>query len=129
MKKPLRLAVAILATIGVAYVAFGLVATFLLPDCQLVTSAQVRSPNKRYFATFEQSVCSDPSKSHASVLLGAMDRKEKVVLYDIAGSSDVKLTWSGDTELQVTIPEGAVARPYNIGSGWPHVSTKRVPGP
>ncbi len=126
LKRLLQVAVALFALIGVAYTAFIVFANWFLPNCTR-TSSEARSPDGKHFAVFEQTTCEDRSRSRATVTMGAADRKERVVWLDVKGTTDVRLTWNGDRELIVTLPESAIVKRYGPYDEWPRIIERRVP--
>ena len=129
MRRVIRIVVGVFAAIGAAYAAFAVYALFFLPVCQYVVAAQARSPNQRYNAIFSQTTCEDSTKSHSSVQMSVVDGKDTIALLDVQGTSDVVLTWNGDSELQVALPKSAVTKRYTAQNGWPRVIEIRVSKP
>jgi hypothetical protein len=126
MKRLLQVAVGIFAVIGVAYTALVVYAQWFLPHCVLMSSAQAQSPDGKHFATFEQTKCEDRDRSRARVMMGASDSEEQIVWLEVQGTTDVRLTWNGDRELIVTLPEAAVVKRYGPYNEWPRVVERRV---
>jgi hypothetical protein len=129
MKRPFRIVLFALAAIGAAYIAFGIYATMFLADCMYVESAQAVSPSGQHFATFQQTICSVPDKSRSQVTMGAKGQTVKTVIMEVGGTSDVELTWNGDTELIVSLPASALVRRFNTSGEWPRVSERRIAAP
>jgi hypothetical protein len=126
MKRPAKIAVAVLATIGGAYVLFGIYASFFLMDCVGSTPAQAISPNQKYQAAFTQVSCKDPAKSRSQVELRGVKENVTQIVVEINGTSDVDLTWREDRELQVLVPESAsIKKQYASQPNWPVVTVKR----
>ncbi len=114
---------------GLAYVAFGIYANFFLMNCAYQV-AQAAAPDAERIAFFEQTVCKDPSKSHSDVSLGQRGVKERDVLLEIRGTTQVSLTWNTAQELVVSYPASANVKKYEVDSSPVRVVLKPLgPGP
>jgi predicted membrane metal-binding protein len=127
MKRLLQVVVALFAVIGVAYTAFAVYANWFLPRCILASSQEAQSPDGKYFAVFEQSNCQDPGRSRATVEMGTLNSKKRIVWLDVKGTTDVRMTWNDNRELIVTLPESAVVKRYGPYDEWPQVIERRLP--
>ena len=127
MKRLVHIAFGVFAVIGAAYTAILIYVSWFLPHCSLHYSAPARSPDDRHFAIFEQRSCEEPALSQGHVLIGASHRKERIVVVDILGTTDVRFTWNGDRRLTVSIPESANAKFHEYYPGWPRIVERRVP--
>jgi hypothetical protein len=126
MKRLVQVAVGAFALIGIAYSALIVYAHWFLPHCVLTSSAQAHSPDGQHFAIFEQRVCEEAIRSRSEVKMGAKGREDQIVLFEIQGTTDVRLTWNGDRELIVTLPEPAAIKRYGPYDEWPRVVERRV---
>jgi len=75
---------------------------------------------------FEQTTCEDRARSRATVTMGAKDREDRIVWLDVQGTTDVRLTWNGNRELIVTLPDSAIVKRYGPYDEWPQVVEHRV---
>ena len=126
MRFALKTIVGLFAVLGAAYVAFGLYAMFLLPHCMFSYAAQATSPTGQYSAVYQQSICEDPERSRSEVLIGKRGVRERIVALEIRGTSQVGLTWSGDSELFVSYPVDATVKELGPYDGWPRVVLRKV---
>lgn len=127
MKRLLQVFVCVLAVSGLGYTALGIYMSVALPKCTYLASADVQSPDGKYFAVFEQTHCEDPSRSRASVAMGRVQNPgEKIVWMNVRGTNDVRLTWNGSRELMVVLPRGAIVNRYGPYDGWPSAIEQRV---
>ena len=117
MNSILKVVVGFFAVIGVVFVLSTVYLNVFSSGCIYSEPAQAISPNGMYFAVYEQTVCRrDPDKSHSRIVMGKHGVKERDVLLEIRGTSQVGLTWDTDHELVVTYPRSAVVKqlgPYN----------------
>ena len=126
MRFALKTIVGVFAVLGAAYFAFGLYAMFFLPHCMLSYGAQAVSPTRLYSAVYQQNICEDPERSRSEVLIGKRGVSERIVALEIRGTSQVGLTWSGDSELFVSYPVDATVNELGPYDGWPRVVLRKV---
>jgi hypothetical protein len=119
MKTTWKVIVVVLATLGAAMVLFQIYVIFFLPKCIFSAKGMARSPNAQYYAVFEQTRCEKEEQSRSSVLMGKAGAKERIVLMDIWGTSDVALTWEDDSKLVITHAEEAKVNEHGPYNGWP----------
>ena len=134
MKRVARiLAIGFAALIGL-YVIAGVALQTYLPRCLTHGATLLSSPDGRYVATVDQTICEDRSKSSTQVLIGAPDRKEKLVAAEVPDTVSITLLWLSNSRLQISYPNAPV---HDMpGEGWPGVSirpqavddTGRLPG-
>src|SRR5262245_1923718 len=91
-----------------------------------VYGAQATSPTGQYYAFFQQSMCEDPDTSRSEVHIGKRGVKERIVALQIRGTSQVGLTWEGDSELLVSFPIDASVRELGPYDGWPRVVLRKL---
>lgn len=126
MKRLLRIVFILFALVGVGFTGLFVYVNFFLPKCMFHGSAEATSPDGRHFAVFEQTTCQDTSRSRASVMMGRnSNRSERVVLMEVRGTTDVRLTWSGDQNLIVVLPRTAQVKRYGPYDEWPRVTEQR----
>jgi hypothetical protein len=107
----LKVVVGFFAVIGVMWVALTVYLNVFSSGCVYSEAAQAMSANGEYFAVYEQTICRrDPDKSHSRVVMGKHGVKERSVLLEIRGTSQVSVTWNTDHELVVTYPRSAVVK-------------------
>ena len=107
----LKVVVGFFAVIGIVFVVSTVYLNVFSSMCIYSEPAQAISANGEYFAVYEQTVCRrDPDKSHSQVVMGKHGVKERSVLLEIRGTSQVGLTWNTDHELVVTYPRSAVVK-------------------
>jgi hypothetical protein len=112
----LKVVVGFFAVIGAVWVALTVYLNVFSSGCIYSEPAQALSANGEYFAVYEQTVCRDPDKSNSRVVMGKHGVKERSVILEVRGTSQVGLTWNTDHELVVSYPRSAVVRqlgPYN----------------
>jgi hypothetical protein len=126
VKIALRIVVGVFAVLGVAYSALWLYATFLLPHCMLSYTAQATSPSGQYYAVYEQRICQDPNKSKSEVNIGKRGLKERIVALQIRGTTQVGLTWTGNSELLISYPNDASVKQLGPYDGWPRVILRKT---
>ena len=127
MKRLFTVAIGVFAVIGVLYTAFAIYVSWFVPRCQYYVSADARSPDGKYFATFQQTICEDPARSRSSVVMGGREPVERITRLEVIGTNDVQLTWSGNRELIVSLPSSASTKVFGPYEGWPRVTERRVP--
>jgi hypothetical protein len=125
MRFALKTIVGVFAVLGVAYTALWLYATFFLPHCLLSYPAQATSPTGQFHAFYQQSICEDPDKSRSEVHISKRGVKERIVALEIRGSSQVGLTWEGESELLVSLPIDASVKELGPYGGWPRVVVRK----
>ena len=127
MKRSVQVAVGLFAVVGVIYTAFAIYVTWFVPRCQHFVSAQAKSPDGKYFAEFQQTICEDPGRSRSWVVMGGREPVERITRLDIQGTNDVKLTWNGTHELIVSLPASASTKAFGPYDDWPRVTERKVP--
>ena len=125
LKSALKVLVAALALIGAAYCVLLLWVYFFAPKCVFSQAAQAVAPSGQHFAVFQQSLCEDPLRSRSEVLVGRPGIKERLVVLEVTGTSQVALTWNSDSELVVTLPNSATTKPYPPQANWPRVTLRK----
>ena len=117
MNSILKVVVGFFAVIGIVFIVITVYLNVFSFDCIYSEPAQAISPNGEYFAVYEQTDCRrDREKSHSQVVMGKRGVRERTVLLDIRGTSQVGLTWNTDHELLVTYPRSTVVKqngPYH----------------
>jgi len=78
---------------------------------------QATSPTGEYHASFEQSICADPGRSRSEVLIGKRGVKERIVALEIRGTSEVGLTWQGESTLFAQSRPAEIGAPMTLASG------------
>jgi len=122
----LKVAVGVLATVGVIFIALETFALLFAPHCMLNSAAQATSPTGQYFALYEQRVCQKPENSRSEVLMGKRGERERNVIVEIQGTTQVGLTWAGPSELVVSYPIGSTVKQYGPYDGWPRVTLRQL---
>ena len=117
------------AVIGVVWVALTVYVNLFSSGCIYSEPAQAISANGEYFAVYEQTVCRDPDKSHSRVAMGKHGVKERTVVLEIRGTSQVGLTWNTDHELVVSYPRSAVVKQDGPYSELPRVTLRPTDPP
>jgi len=126
----LKVVVGFFAVIGVVWVALTVYVNVFSSGCIYSEPAQAISANGEYFAVYEQTVCRrDPDKSHSRVVMGKHGVKERTVLMEIRGTSQVALTWNTDHELVVAYPRSAVVKQYGPYNELPRVTLRPTDPP
>jgi hypothetical protein len=126
MKRILQALVGVFALIGVWHVAINIYGHFGLPACTGLAWSEAVSPDGRYVARYQNLRCDDSSRSRATVGLGlAGENRSQTIMMSIKGTTDVRLTWNGDRELLVHVPEAAVVEKFGPYEGLPRVSVRR----
>lgn len=116
----------VLATIGVLFIVLETYALLFAPHCMLNSAAQATSPTGQYFAVYEQRVCQKPEDSRSEVLMGKRGVRERNVIAQIQGTTQVGLTWASPSELVVSYPVGSTVKQYGPYDGWPRVTLRQV---
>ncbi len=94
----LKVAVGVLATIGVLFIVLEAFALLFAPHCMLNSAAQATSPTGQYFAVYEHRVCQKPENSRSEVLMGKRGLREGMGTYMLwmrQGVGVVALTGAG----------------------------------
>lgn len=123
MNRALKPIVGFFAVLGVAFVAFTIYANVFLVGCTYSQVAQAVSPNGEHFAVFDQRVCKNPDDGWSRVLMGKRGERERNVLLEIRGTTQVGLTWTSDQELIVSYPRSASVKKYDV-DGRPRVTLR-----
>src|SRR5688572_28405905 len=125
-KRILQAVVGVFALIGVWHVAINLYGHFGLPTCNGNAWTEAVSPDGRYVAVYQNVVCDDSSRSRATVGIGlAGESRSWTTMVNIKGTTDVRLTWNGNRELLVHVPEAAKVETLGPYEGLPRVSVRR----
>jgi|SRR6478735_8774288 len=118
----LKILVGALAVLGIAFVGLSVFGNLYGGGCTFTRSDQaVQSIGGEYYVEFQQTICGDASKSRAYVVMGRLNSDALVAVLEVKGTSDVHLTWSGASELIVSLPKAASVRQISSGTGWPRV--------
>src|SRR5262245_12018804 len=96
LRTALKILVGLFAALGVAFVGLSLYMSGVDGGCVYNQTSQAKSLSGDHYATFEQTICGDASKSIARVLMGRSTSGEKLLLLEITGTSDVSLTWASE---------------------------------
>ena len=124
MRLALKVLVGVFAVIGAAYSALALYVYLLVPSCTYGETPQTLSPDARYFAVFEQTNCKDVAKSWSRVVLGKRGSKERFVVVEGQGPSQLMVTWGGPAELVVWYPAGATFKQLGTDGDLPRVTLR-----
>jgi hypothetical protein len=126
MKRILQALVGIFALIGVWHVALIIYGYFGLPACIGVAWTEAVSPDGRYVAVYKNVRCDDSSRSSATVGIGlAGEKRSQTIMMNVKGTTDVRLTWNGNRELFVHVPQAAVVEKFGPYEDLPRVSVRR----
>ena len=130
MNSILKVVVGFFAVIGMVFVVSTVYLNVFSSGCIYSEPAQAVSANGEYFAVYEQTACRrDPDKSHSQVAMGKHGGKERSVLLEIRGTSQVALAWNTDHELVVTYPRSAIVKQLGPYPELPRVTLKPTDPP
>jgi hypothetical protein len=124
VRRALKPIIGFSAVVGFAYIAFAIYANLFLMNCTYSQVSQAVSPNGEHFAVFDQRVCRDPTEGWSRVLMGKRGVRERDVLLEIRGTTQVGLTWNSDQELVVSYPRSASVKEYDLDFGRPRVTLR-----
>jgi hypothetical protein len=127
-------ALIISVVVVVAVVAIGAISlSSVLSRCVYSETKRSFSPDGKFYTQVQATTCREDEKSHYSLVMGAPDRKDMIVLLDLRSSLDeMHYSWREGAGLQVSVPPSAIAKRYSDYEGWPRVvmqgpAASRVP--